>query len=149
MAKQESVVGDKAVAKAFKAIPEKLRKKALRKVVRAVAKETVLPLARADVPVDTGDLEASLTVRAGKVRRGRPAVAAETRSRDGNLFQGEQYYGGFQEFGWVTQTGRFHPGSPFLRPAIYSDRAAKLASFRKHTWPEMQKVVADERAKQK
>lgn len=141
------VNGDADIIQAFDRMPDKMRKKAMRKVTRAVAKEEVLPIAIERVPEDTGALRRSLTVRSGKLKRGtkRTRVAASVTSRNGGLFQGETYYGGFQEFGWITRSGLFNPGFSFLRAAIYSERAAKLRSFRKHARVEVQKIVDETR----
>ena len=128
MANKEVVEGDEELIKAFQMLPAQLAKKVLRKVTRKVAKEEVLPLADRLVPVEFGALQDSLTVRAAKVKRGNKAVGATVQTRDG-MFQGDEFYGGFQEFGWTQRDGVFNEGTPFLRPALYEDQPGKMRTF--------------------
>lgn len=107
---------------------EGMQKKALRPATRQVAHFT-RNLAMGFAPHDTGQLEQAIKVRAAKRSR---AAAKKHRvgtnvNTDENLFQGDEFYAGFMEFGTedrVTakgakrgkiEEGRFN----FLRRALY------------------------------
>lgn len=130
--------GDKALDKKFAEMPLQLQKKALAKATREVAKFT-MQIAREYAPHKTGALEGSLTVRAfqGKRRaKYRNTVGASVQTKMG-LFQGDQFYGGFLEFGTAE---RFHKSGKstgfipqmkywFLRPALFAFTERKLSMF--------------------
>lgn len=106
----------------------KVQKKALRKATRAAAK-FVRDDAKALAPHDTGQLEASIKVKAIKRQRGKIGHAVMTGE---GLFKGETFYGGFVELG--TQRMR---ADPYLRPALYGNEKETLARFR----VEMKKAI--------
>lgn len=107
----------------------------MRKATRAAAKH-VLELARQFVPVDEGDLEASLTVRAMKGRRRRGTVGASVLTREG-MFRGDEFYGGFVEFGTRERfhrsgksTGAVPAGTfDYLRRALYEGEQKAKQEF--------------------
>jgi HK97 gp10 family phage protein len=128
------ITGDKALDALLKGLPAKVQKKLSRQATRKAAKEIVLPDAKARVPVNTGDLEESLTVKA--MRRSRTRFGHEVRTKD-VFYQGDQFYGAFIEFGTKERrhksgksVGRIDPakGFAYLRPAIYDneDRIEQL-----------------------
>lgn len=135
------VTGDKATAEAFKQLPKAIQNKVLRKATRDVAKQDVLDLAKQLVPVATGALEDSLTVRAAKgLKRGE--IGASVQTRDG-MFQGDEFYGGFQEFGFTQRDGAKNEGDPFLRPALYEESDRKLRTFMRSVQDTFQPTVVD------
>jgi HK97 gp10 family phage protein len=119
-------------------MPRGLQAKGARKGTRAAAKvalETAIALA----PVKTGALEQSLRVRAMKRSRrdGKRFDVGHTVLTGESLFQGEQFYGGFLEFGtgprW-SKGGKYRGliaehVFDYLRPAIYADTAAKYRAY--------------------
>lgn len=122
------VTGNRALNRLLKGLPEKVQKKLSRQATRKAAKEIVLPDAKNRVPVNTGDLEDSLIVKAMKRSRGRFGHSVQT--KDG-AYQGDQFYGAFIEFGTKERrhkggkkVGRIDPakGFAYLRPAIYDNR---------------------------
>jgi HK97 gp10 family phage protein len=122
------ITGDKALDRLLKGLPLKVQKKLSRQATRKAAKEIVLPDAKARVPVDTGDLDESLTVKA--VKRSRTKFGHEVRTKDG-FYSGDQFYGGFVEFGTKERqhksgksVGSVKPHSfGFLRPAVYENES--------------------------
>ncbi len=101
---------------------------ALRKATRKAAKQIILPAVKAAIPVDSGELEDALQVRALKSKKGR--VGATVGFPD-PLFKGDTFYGGFLEFGWKnTKRGYGVPGDKFLRRSLYENEAAVEASVR-------------------
>ena len=117
-------------------MPESLQKKALRKATREVAK-LVLDTAKAYAPHRTGNLEASLRVRAMKrSRKNKHTVGNSVQTKEG-MFQGDEFYGGFLEFGTeerTTKTGKSTGKIDdkefwFLRPALYAFEELKRTVF--------------------
>lgn len=127
------VTGDEALDKLLATLTPKLQKKLSRQATRKSAKDIVLPEARNRVPVDTGDLDDSLTVRA--VKRSRNKIGHMVATKDG-FFKGDQFYGGMIEFGTKERAhksgksvGSIQPHKfAFLRPAIY-DNEARIKSM--------------------
>lgn len=89
----------------------KFAKKALRSAIRKGGKP-MLAAIKARAPVDSGDLEESLKLKAIKRTRTGVGVTIGT-SAYNSLFQGEQFYGAFQEFGTAKL-----PPNPFMRPGF-------------------------------
>lgn len=136
---QITFTGLKDVDKVLAELPESIQKKGLRAATRAVAKHT-LSVAKEYVPHDTGALESSLVVKAGRrSRKHKHTVTTTVQTRDG-MFAGDQFYGGFLEFGTVERktksghrTGKIEENRWwFLRPALYSFEALKLQIFQTH-----------------
>lgn len=127
------VTGDEELDKLLAGLTPKLQKKLSRQATRKAAKDIVLPEAKARVPVDSGDLEDSLRVQA--IKRSRSKIGHMVTTKDG-FYKGDQFYGGFQEFGTKERqhksgksTGSIQPHSQaFLRPAVYDneDRIKEL-----------------------
>lgn len=121
------ITGDKQLDRLLKGLPLAAQKKLSRKATRKAAKDIVLPEAKNLVPVDTGDLEESLVVKAMKRSRGR--FGHQVQTKDG-FYQGDQFYGAFIEFGTKERqhksgkdAGRIDPAKNFayLRPAVYDN----------------------------
>lgn len=126
--------GVEEIVKALSKFTPTLQKKIIRKTARRAAK-IVRDRAKDYVPVDSGDLEDSLKVRALKRSgRSRNKIGAQVASGNStSLFSGDTYYGGFIEYGAPrhrTFGGGLSPLSPdpFLRPALYdsSERVRHL-----------------------
>lgn len=122
---QISLTGSKELDAALKAFTPAVQKQILRKATRAVSKP-VMQQARAWAPHDTGALEKSIKVRALKrSRRNKDIVGTRVVTSGGDsLFQGDQYYGGFQEFGT-----KYMEANPFMQPAMDMSEGAVRSAF--------------------
>jgi HK97 gp10 family phage protein len=99
-------------------------RKHVARAVRTVAKK-VLAEAKMLVPVDEGELKKSLKIRRAKrSRKLKNQVVDQVFTGEG-FFKGDQYYGGFVEYGTVKMSAR-----PFLRPAVYSQKYTANITFR-------------------
>jgi hypothetical protein len=83
------VTGDKELDKLLRGLPLKVQKKVSRQATRKAAKDIVLPDAKSRVPVDTGDLEESLIVKA--IKRNRTKFGHQVQTKDG-FYSGDQFY---------------------------------------------------------
>ena len=127
------------VATGFKELDRKLRDfepKVAKKAVRRASREALRPVHRAaqrNAPFETGLLEQSIKVRA--IKRTRKAIGSQVTTREG-FFQGETFYGAFQEFGWMTgkrgsENRRPVLGKGFLKFAAESKRRTAQFLFGK------------------
>ena len=152
MAKEGLIVtGDEQLDRTLAALEPKLQKRAIRKATRAASKQ-VLATARQRVPSDEGDLERSLKVRA--LKRSRNRVGHQVLVSDG-LFEGDEFYGGFVEFGTQQRfhkttgksVGRIDPGDfDFLRPSLYENRTTVLQIFNNTMRSELQQIAREAKA---
>lgn len=116
------VLGVRRIDKALADLEPKIQKKILRDGLKAGAK-IVADEAKLKVPVDSGDLKKSIKVRAGK-RAGRGKIRRTVVTGKG-FFKGQEFYGGFVEFGTRKMRAR-----PFMRPAYEAKKKqAKNASI--------------------
>jgi len=92
------IQGTRELAAVLRSIPENEARRAIRRGTRAGQKIIARAAARL-APKRTGALALSIRVRAMKRRRSRVGTVVVTGK---SLFEGETYYGGFQEFGWKT-----------------------------------------------
>jgi HK97 gp10 family phage protein len=120
-----TIKGSKAIERAFRELPSKLARKAIRQGLRAGAK-IVRDGAVADAPEDTGLTRKAIKVRSGRSRKNRFSMAVIIGK--GN-YKGATFYGAFQEFGWETGSRkspnrREVPGKHFMRRAMESKRDA-------------------------
>ena len=129
------VTGDKELDRLLRGLPLAAQKKLSRKATRKSAKEIVLPEAKSRVPVDTGDLEESLVVKA--MRRSRGRFGHQVQTKDG-FYTGDQFYGAFIEFGTHERVhksgkpvGRIDPSKNFayLRPAVYDNEGRIVQTY--------------------
>lgn len=111
--------GVKEIQAKLAALEPKVGRRIVRTALRKAAKP-ILTMARALVPVDSGDLKRSIKIRNLKKRRRSYAIAVGTGP---GWFQGDEYYGGIVEFGADNVAAQ-----PFLRPAFdaNSDAAQKI-----------------------
>jgi HK97 gp10 family phage protein len=131
------VTGTKDIDKALARFDANVQKKITRKATRAGAK-LVLEAAKVLVPSGFGDLERSLKVKAMEKRKGkgRGRIGHSVRTGEG-FFQGEQFYGGFLEFGTKERkhdSGKSVGAIPsgvhdYLRPALYQNKGPVKALF--------------------
>lgn len=144
--------GDDEIDKILKGLPIGLQKKGARKAVRQVAK-IVMQAARKYAPKKTGALRRSLTVRMAKRSRKKAnmhdvGALAVTR---GGMFKGDQYYGGFLEYGTAERWSKrrrktdddlanprgFYRGAipkdtfDYMRKALYENREHKRFMFQR------------------
>lgn len=112
------VTGVKELDAILASLPGKLQRKLSADACKVACKDIILPDAKQLVPVDSGDLEASLVVRAVKRSRSKKGtqVGYAVQTKEG-FYKGDQFYGAFQEFGWDDKP----EGDPFLRPALWSN----------------------------
>jgi len=97
------LTGDKQLDRALSQFEPKFQKKGIRKATRDAAKEVLTNVKRL-VPVRTGLLRRSLTVRTARTGfRGkklpRGTLGHEVTTREGSFFSGETFYGGILEYG--------------------------------------------------
>ena len=114
------LTGDKEVDRMLRTLEVKLQRKAFRVGTRAGAK-IVLERAKRKVPVDTGTLEDTMTVRAAKgtgkrkFRRGLEFGHTVTHRDTGAE---DPFYAHFVEFGTDKWKGK-----RYIRPALYDSEA--------------------------
>ena len=112
------------IDRAFKKLGNTVGKKPIRKSARAAARIFASKI-KQNVPVKTGSLKKAVKVRTLKAKRGSILIGATTGDpRSTNLNSGEQFSGGFVEYG--RKGGGWHKGSvkeqPFIRPAFESEK---------------------------
>lgn len=112
------VRGATAIIRALARLEKREAKKIIRRALRMVAKK-ITERAKMLAPVDTGRLKRAIRTRAGK--RSRRYIAVVSTIGEGQ-FQGETFYGGFQEWGWKTgkrgsDNRRDVPGKHFMQGA--------------------------------
>lgn len=99
MAKRVLVItGNKSLTRMLNALGSPKARELHRKAVRKAARP-ILEHAKAESPVKSGAMRKSLTIKA--LRRSRRGIGVRVTQKEG-LFKGDQFYGGFQEFGWLT-----------------------------------------------
>lgn len=133
-----TMTGDKALDQYLETLPTRVAKQGMRTATRKVA-HFVRKIAIDMVPEKTGALASSIKVRAGKRRKGLPwLVTTSVRTgTGGNMFVGDQYYGGFLEFGTAERrhksgksTGRIERSRwAFLLPALFAFIETKRRMF--------------------
>jgi hypothetical protein len=144
------VLGDKALSKALRQLPDKVERRVLRTAMRSAFK-TTLERARSLVPVQSGALKRSLKLRARRGGRRRIAFAVFSGGR-GELGLPERtkagrtrgYYPAAIEFGW-SAGDRPVPERPWLRSALRESEAQVLEKLRRELWSGIQKLAAEAR----
>lgn len=124
------IIGVKEVKKMLEDVG-KAPAKVLTKSVKSGAK-IALNSARDNAPVDTGNLKRGIRLKAEKRRNGRRVygVGFFGKSGKGEEFVKESkkgkrsFYPVSQEFGWIDEQGKRHPGKRFLRNAIDNNRGS-------------------------
>lgn len=116
-----------------------MRNSALRSATRQVAKMTK-EMAVSEAPHDTGQLAASIKVKAARRSRAKNRkmwVGTNVTTEEG-LFQGETFYAGFLEFGTDPRvSSKGYRGQieknrySFLRPALLLHEEAKIGVFKR------------------
>ncbi len=92
-------------------------KKALRQATRKAMKEVVLPASREAVPVRTGALKKSLTVRKAQFKNPRNKVGHSVIVRPKAFESGKDYYPAFVEYGTPRMEARSYIREPLDRMA--------------------------------
>ena len=106
------VTGFADIDRRLKKLETKVQNKVAKSSMRKATKEIILPEAKNRVPVDSGQLEDSIVVRA---MRSKNRIGAVVMTRDG-YYKGDEFYGSFIELGTKTMKA-----DPFLRPAGYGN----------------------------
>lgn len=116
MARESRVIisGVRQVSEAFKELPRKIQNKIYRKGLTQAAR-IVREKARELVPVDSGELRASIKARNKKSSR-RGMMRREVRAMAA--------YAAATEFGRKTGSGSITKKQPFLKPALLISQAA-------------------------
>jgi HK97 gp10 family phage protein len=91
--------GDRELISAFEQLPEAIENRVLKYALREAAKP-ILQSARANAPRATGALKKSIKIRTMKRKKGRVGFTVGSSARD--IPEGKEFYGYFQEKGWVT-----------------------------------------------
>lgn len=152
---QASIIltGDKELDKTLRDLPVKLQKKGIRKATRAAAKMIKDDAVRR-VPVFSGELERSLTVRTAKRANGKALPrhtfghAVATREA---MFQGDTFYGGFIEFGTklrLTRSGESRGAvdeTSFIREALYGNKHQVRSIFRRELKQALEQIAGESR----
>lgn len=99
----------------------------MRKATHEAVKEIVLPAVLDLIPVDTGELEDAIKIRA--IKRSRGKVGYYVGFAD-PLFQGDSYYGGFIEFGFTHFGNVEVEADSYLRRALYPNAIIVLEQVR-------------------
>ncbi|WP_088346305.1 MULTISPECIES: HK97-gp10 family putative phage morphogenesis protein [Rhodomicrobium] len=130
------IEGLKEVQAALRDLPKSTGKNIMRRVLIARA-EPVAEAARALVPVDKGNLLASINVSTRLTRRQRGLHRKPHRDDvEVHVGPGANPAGHFQEFG----TSR-HPAQPFMRPAWDRTKAGVIEGLKEDLWAEIEKVL--------
>ena len=114
------VDGADELARLLRGLDKKLRTKAYRAALTAGA-DIVLKAAKANVPVDTGNLKKSL---AKQVRVTRRAHVARIGWRQGKGAKNDGFYGHMVEYGTAHSAAR-----PFMRPALDENEHAVVKAY--------------------
>lgn len=114
------ITGARAIQRALDELPKRLAKKVIRQALRAGAK-VIQPAAKAEAPEKTGQTRRAIKVRAGKSRK-KNVISLGVIIGKGS-YQGETFYGAFQNFGWKTgkrgSSNRTQvPGKHFMEKAL-------------------------------
>lgn len=129
------VTGLKDIDKALSKFENRVQRSTMRKATRQAMKEVVLPDAKRHVPVDTGELQRTLKVRAVKRRRNVQGHQVVTTADVGRVFDGETYYGAFVELGTAKMEAQ-----PFLRPALWTNTKQVMAVVVRELRAEIAKI---------
>ena len=123
MARKSEIVGMKELERAFRELG-KVPQSAATKSARAGG-QIVLRAARANAPVDTGELRDGIILKREKTRvRGKAVYDVMMDPAKNDIFvkttkDGKRYYyPASQEYGFLTRDGGYIPGYRFLRRAI-------------------------------
>lgn len=112
-----------------------------KKVIRTAARKALKPVAAAArtlAPRDTGALAKAVKIRA--LKRSRSRTGARVTIGAGE-FIGKTFYGGFQEWGWTTKSGRKVAGLRFLREAADTQKSNALMIYRNEIRQEITKLA--------
>lgn len=116
-----TLTGDKQLAAALRALPDRLQRGALRTAARR-AGGVVRAEMRRRAPVDTGFLRRQIKTRS--IQRNRRGIVGVTVGASARDYTGQAFYASFIEYG----TSRM-PARPFLRPAFTAARGRAEAIF--------------------
>lgn len=118
-----TLTGDKELDRKFRDLPLKVEKKVLREALRPATK-IILEGAKQAAPVGSGQLQKSLRVRAGKRTRKNVVTMQVVTGKE--FFQGDTFYGAFEEFGHrigsrsLGDQRAVYPGTHFIEHAYKS-----------------------------
>lgn len=136
MAEFKNIKGGKELDAFLKTLPAKMEKNIMRSALRKGANE-IRNEAKANVPVDRGDLKKSLKVSTGG-KRGKIIAKVKSGLRYAHLVEFgtaahkiEGKNGGFLFFNGMGVKSVHHPGSkaqPFMRPALDSKANAAIVA---------------------
>jgi hypothetical protein len=122
-----AITGVKELDRKLRRIDAKLGKKIVTQGSRRALKPVQLA-ARRFVPVDTGELRKGIKVKA--LRRSRKRFGSRVTSAGRNVE--DLYYGGFQEWGWTTKSGRHVFGQLFMTNAARTKKRSAITIFTRY-----------------
>lgn len=110
--------GDRELIRKIESLGNQIKPIASRVLRTAAA--PILSQAKANAPVRSGALRASLKVRKATSRQGRVRIIVSTSAGD---FQGKQYYGAFVEYGHKVGSRKLGSARKDVAPVRYIGRA--------------------------
>lgn len=129
MAKTTVVItGDKKVNRMLRKLASKDAKKVIRQASRA-SLDPLLMSAKSQAPFDSGRLRGAIKKRA--LPRSRSYIGSRVSVGGGGKgFAGDEFYGGFQEWGWTTPSGRHVQGEQYMLNAARRKKKPVLNIYR-------------------
>jgi HK97 gp10 family phage protein len=117
------VSGEDRIIRKLKRLPKKDARRIIRKASRSAAK-SILPTAKSNAPVKTGQLRKSIKVRS--IKKSRTSIGVRLLVSE-DWYKGDEFYGAFQEFGW-KQGKRGTSGRKQIEGSHYMERAFEAKS---------------------
>jgi len=122
------ITGIPELDRKLRGLDAKLGKKYIRKATR----EALVPVkeqTKKNAPVNTGALRNAVKIKALKRSRKQFGAVVQAGNQTGNIR--DEFYGGFQEWGWKLRNGVKKPGTRFMKKAAKQKRAAAVAIYRR------------------
>jgi HK97 gp10 family phage protein len=153
-----NISGDKALLRRLKSLVPRARKQALTRSAR-VAMKPLLANAKSQAPSKSGVLRKAIKLRA--MKRNRRGIVGIFVDMSEKRFQGDTYYGAFQEFGWhagkrdksLRVRGKWSgvgsaadkrkaiAGKHFMEQAFDTGRSGAEQVFKRQLWVEMDRII--------
>lgn len=132
--------GMRELKKELRKLEPRMAKNILRGSVRAIAAE-IRDEARANAPVETGNLKRNIISKGRRGRRGsiRASVIAREEGKRGD--KKNAFYWRFVEFGHFDRGGNQIPGRPFITEAYESMRGRIVQTMRRYAQKRIRSLV--------
>lgn len=131
---QMQLIGDKALERVLRSLPEKVQRKVTRRAVTKAA-TPIVKAARTKAPRDSGALAKAINKKI-KTYTGTQTVVAiigpdtKTQVQYKGKTRRPAYYAHLAHDGHITATGEHVPGNPFLRNAAEEQKPAALQTLK-------------------